>query len=373
MSHDENKFSWSQHWLESTEYNDLKEKLYEIPTFTNDSELQNTHQFGLSNFQQALVVFKRSYNELIRDHSYIISRFLLYIVSGLYLGFSFFKVDHSIFSLQFTMFAIFMVLCVCSPMIHQIQGRCNFDKLLYEMKEFDMFHFSYLPISQMILESILAIVASTISYLCFYFTWSVNTETNRAGLFYLVYAILFQLYYVTFSIGLLYISPNLLLCNVMDALLFSFLVVFCGAMQPFGLMPTFWKAVFYYESPFTWFLKSLMSILFDKRIVECKDTEYALLLAQNGQTCAQYMKAHIDENGGYLKNPNSFTYCSYCNYRSGEEFLKSLNMRYSELGMNIGIIVTTIVFNVVVGVAGYGLIYQWRFRKGLFARKSTSS
>ncbi|ODV86076.1 hypothetical protein CANARDRAFT_197791 [[Candida] arabinofermentans NRRL YB-2248] len=361
---------WYSRWINSNEYKSMIEILTKtdstVKSYQTNIPLNQSTKRAIY-LRQLILILKRTYLEQTRNENYILSKLLLFIVSGLFVGFSFWKVDHSVKSLQSSMFAIFMILCVSSPLMHQIQDRCNFAKILYEQRESRLYHWSILPLCQLIVEIPLSILGATLSFLTFYFTWDINSNSNRTGLFYLTYAIMFQLYYVSFSIGVLYISPSLMLAGIFDSLLFSFLVVFCGAMQPFALIPSFWKYTVYYESPFTYFLQNLMSILFDGRAVICDNDEYALLSPQMGLNCGDYMKSYIADKGGYLKSATQIAFCTYCSYASGEEFTRQINMKYSQVWRNFGIFWIYVVFNVIAMLIGYYVTLKFKFKRGSFA------
>ncbi|QOU20415.1 hypothetical protein BRETT_005072 [Brettanomyces bruxellensis] len=361
---------WSDYWKTSQESQTLQNHLGDVFQNFKQEKMQSlqsprsqdSESPKLSYRQQFNVIFRRSYIEMRRNENYICAKLGLYVFSGLFIGFSFFQIDHSIKSLQSSMFAIFLVLCVCSPLIHQVQNRCNSSKLLYEMREFRLYHWSVLPLCQVVLEVAIAIIGATLSYLCFFFTWSVNNNSTRAGYFYLDYAIMFQLYYVTYAIGVLYFSPNELIADVYASLFFALMVVFCGAMQPFSMIPAFWKYTVYYESPFTYFLENMMTELFDDRPVICDSDEFALLMPQDGMTCGAYMKDYIKMKGGYLKSSATTIYCTYCTYASGQEFTNNLHMYFKNHWRNFGIMWAFVVGNVILMLAAYKCMLLFRSR-----------
>lgn len=364
---------WHKYWHDSKDSSDLDNELESIfgeKTQNEVTRIETNKQVNLNSKSSSRgtywshfhLILKRTCIEMYRNENYVLAKLGLYIFSGLFIGFSFWKVDHTIKSLQSSMFAIFLVLCVCAPLIHQIQDRCNSSKLLYETREFRLYHWSILPLSQVLVEAPFAIICASISYLCFYFTWGINNNSTRAGYFYLDYAIMFQLYYVTFSVGVLYFSPNLLISDVYSSLFFALMVVFCGAMQPFTMIPAFWKYTVYYESPFTYFLENMMTELFHDRPVVCAANEMALLLPGYAMTCGAYMKEYIHRKGGYLRDPTQFTYCTYCSYKNGQEFTNDLNMYFHNHWRNFGIMWAFVIGNIALMLIFYKGMLMFRQR-----------
>lgn len=90
----------------------------------------------------------------------------------------------------------------------------------------------------------------------------------------------------------------------------------------------------------------------DKK-VKCSPSEVALFDPPAGQTCAQYLEPYQRGMGSAtnLLNPNATAGCEVCQYTTGADYLRTLNIEEKYFGWrNSGI---TIVF--VFGM--YGLVY----------------
>ncbi|ODV84587.1 hypothetical protein CANARDRAFT_29115 [[Candida] arabinofermentans NRRL YB-2248] len=370
---------------------------------------------------QFKIILKRSILELIRNKRYIKSKIMLFLVAGLYIGFTFWKISlHSLSSLQLIIFAVFMVLCISSPLIHQIQDRCKMSKELFEFRELktNTFHWTILPITQFILETPIAIFGSTLSFCCFYFCWGVNSEPWRVFQFWFTYSITFQVYALSFGLFVLYCSPNHLVVGVLDSLLFAVMFVFCGVLQPYYLMPTFWRTIAYYSSPFTYYLNNLVSIMLHDQKLECNYNvgednimdsydgenvivsgfEYLPMYAPLGETCDEYLGPWEKASGGYhlnsteadetiASNLNNFAksynlnatqvseitddiqsnpqLCLYCKYKTGDEFLKTMNLSYHNIWRDYALFWMFIVLNLILLVAGYWMYVNPMFKRML--------
>ena len=69
------------------------------------------------------------------------------------------------------------------------------------------------------------------------------------------YAILFQSYYQFFAQAIAAISPNAMIASILFSTLFSFVIVFCGVVQPPPLLPDFWKNFTFPLSPFKYIIE----------------------------------------------------------------------------------------------------------------------
>jgi ABC-type multidrug transport system permease subunit len=60
--------------------------------------------------------------------------------------------------------------------------------------------------------------------------------------------------------------------------------------------------------------------------VECQPHEYGLFDPPAGLTCGQYLAPFVTYATGYINNPNATAACEYCGYRTGAEYLATMNI-----------------------------------------------
>lgn len=110
---------------------------------------------------------------------------------------------------------------------------------------------------------------------------------------------------------------------------------------------------FYYLDPFNYLMSSLMVFTTWDKPVNCRPNEMALFDPPAGQTCSEYLQAYQSGMGAgtNLLNPNDSSACQVCQYKSGADYLRTLNLDDKYFGWrNAGLVV---VF--VIGI--YGLVY----------------
>jgi ABC-type multidrug transport system permease subunit len=110
---------------------------------------------------------------------------------------------------------------------------------------------------------------------------------------------------------------------------------------------------FYYLDPFNYLMSSLMLFTTWDKPVNCRPNEVALFDPPAGQTCAEYLQAYQNGMGAAtnLLNPNDTSACQVCQYTTGADYLRTLNLDDKYFGWrNAGLVV---VF--VIGI--YGLVY----------------
>ncbi|CCD26302.1 ATP-binding cassette multidrug transporter PDR11 NDAI_0H01280 [Naumovozyma dairenensis CBS 421] len=360
---------WNRLWAESRERIEVDKNVLTLEEQARKEGIDFA-QFAWSQpsyMNQLRVIMHRQYLCTKRDVGYVSSKFILNAGAGLFIGFSFWRTKRNISGLQNAIFLSFMNLCLSSPLINQVQDKALQSKDVYLAREAssNTYHWSILLLSQTLIELPLAVGSSTLFFLCCYFCCGFDNSPHIAGVFYFNY-ILFSAYYLTFGLWLLYSSPDLQTAAVFVAFFYSFTASFCGVMQPYSLFVGFWKFM-YRVSPYTYFIDTFTSLLLHDRPVNCGVSEMVPGQPLMGQNCGEFMKDYIDEYGGYLHNPATFTVCGYCTYTVGDDFLAVENMSYHNRWRNFGIECAFVVFNFVCMFIGFYLTYVKKIWPIVFA------
>ncbi|CAI4734849.1 CCQ_1a_G0046980.mRNA.1.CDS.1 [Saccharomyces cerevisiae] len=358
--------NWPDIWQKSHEYANINEKINDMIKDLSSTTLHKTatraSKYATSYSYQFHHVLKRSSLTFWRNLNYIMAKMMLLMISGLFIGFTFFHVGVNAIGLQNSLFACFMAIVISAPATNQIQERATVAKELYEVRESksNMFHWSLLLITHYLNELPYHLLFSTIFFVSLYFPLGVFTEASRSGVFYLNYAILFQLYYIGLALMILYMSPNLQSANVIVGFILSFLLSFCGAVQPASLMPGFWTFM-WKLSPYTYFLQNLVGLLMHDKPVRCSKKELSLFNPPVGQTCGEFTKPFFEFGTGYIANPDATADCAYCQYKVGDEYLARINASFSYLWRNFGFIWAYILFNIAGMIVVYYVVQVKHF------------
>ncbi|KAG5359982.1 Protein SNQ2 [Yarrowia sp. C11] len=359
---------WHDKWKNSDEFRQttdeiakLQSELAQRPQKELDPSLQR--KYAAPYLTQMRWVLRRTQIQFWRSPGYIMAKFMLLIVGGLFIGFSFWDIKFTLSGMQNAIFAVFMITTLCVPLINQIQSFAFQSRELFEVRESssNTFHWSCLIFSQFISELPYALVGGTIFYCCVYFPTKLGTSARVAGYFYFIYAILFNLYYLSFGLWILYFSPDVPSASIITSLMFSFVIAFCGVMQPSNLMPGFWTFM-YKLSPFTYIIQSYVGDVMHDRKITCLPREFSRFNPPSGQTCQEYAGKFLDMATGYLENPSATTECGYCPYTVADEFIAGVGIKYSYRWRNVGFICAYIIFNICAMVLCYYLarVRVWR-------------
>lgn len=121
-------------------------------------------------------------------------------------------------------------------------------------------------------------------------------------------------------------APNAVFAALVNPLLISVLVSFCGVLVPYAQITAFWRYWLYYINPFNYLIGGLVTpVLWDVQ-VQCTQEEYGILDPPAGSTCQAYLSDFVSQGTGYINNPDATAACEYCPYSVGSEFLQPYNL-----------------------------------------------
>ncbi|KAH3677159.1 hypothetical protein WICPIJ_009028 [Wickerhamomyces pijperi] len=348
------KENWFDIWKSSEEFEATTKEVSLLKTIqtedgmsmADNKELHNT--FAIPYWSQLMYVIRRTGVQFYRSPQYVMSKMMLMVSAGLFVGFTFWAIKDSIVGLQNSMFAAFLSIVISAPLINQIQARAIDSRELFEVRESksNTYHWSTLLIAQFVNELPYQLVFGTMYFCCLYFPLKLFPEASRSILFFLFHTIMFQLFFVSLGLAIVYFAPDLPSASVLTGLFLSFLISFCGVVQPYSLMPKFWTFM-YRVSPLTYFVQNLLSVLIHGKKVVCAADELSYLEPPQGQTCGEYLDPFLKAVSGYVTNPEATSQCGYCRYTVGDEYLLTVGVKFSYIWRNYGLFWVYIIFNLV--------------------------
>ncbi|ODQ61844.1 hypothetical protein WICANDRAFT_59920 [Wickerhamomyces anomalus NRRL Y-366-8] len=363
---------WYEKWEKSPEYTQL---CYEVDTVVKTKAPSKTEEqlgssYSSSWLTQLKYVLLRTNIQFYRDPWYPFAKWVLFIFGGLFFGFTFWDLKHTITDTQNSLFVVFLSLILHNPLVNQMQAKSSKARAVYEARErmSKTFHWSALLLSQILTELPYNLLGCTIFFCSCYFPLRAYQGPSLAGKYYFTLAIMYELYITSFSVGVYYFSPDLATANILGTILIVFMLTFSGVVQPLSNFPKFWTFM-YKASPVTYFVQNMVSSLIHGREVQCSDDELSYVNPPNGKTCGDYLSSFIESNGGYLVDSSSTENCGYCAYTGADEYIfKTRNIDYGTYWRNIGIFCVFIAFNIL----GMMVLY-WYFKDFKFKRSKVNS
>lgn len=118
---------WHRTWLGSAEYSAAQKELEQLfnPGDNHENDGNTQGEFAMPFTSQLYQVCLRVFQQYWRSPSYIWSKIILGVLSGLFIGFSFYDSDRSIQGIQNVIFSVFGVSAILSPLSEQVSPNHN--------------------------------------------------------------------------------------------------------------------------------------------------------------------------------------------------------------------------------------------------------
>lgn len=112
----------------------------------------------------------------------------------------------------------------------------------------------------------------------------------------------------------------------------------------------------YRVSPFTYIVSSVLSVGLAQTDIVCSDIEELHLSPPlANQTCQEFLGPYAQFAHGRVMNPEATTDCRYCPAARTDDYLNTIDVRFSDRWMNIGVLFAYVGFNFVAGIFLYWL------------------
>ncbi|KAL4987885.1 ABC-2 type transporter-domain-containing protein [Aspergillus falconensis] len=349
---------WHHIWLESPENAKVTRELEQMiadaaskPPGTHD----DGYEFSMPLWEQIKIVTHRMNVALYRNTNYVNNKFSLHIISALLNGFSFWRAGPrtGVSDLNLKMFSIFNFVFVAPGVINQLQPLFIQRRNIYDAREKKSKMYSWISfvIGLIVSEFPYLCVCAVLYFLCWYYCVKLPHDSNRAGSTFFI-MLIYEFIYTGIGQTIAAIAPNATFAALVNPMVISILVLFCGVFVPYTQMNVFWKYWLYYLNPFNYVVSGMLTFgIWDNNVI-CNGDEYARFDPLNG-TCAEYLKDYVTGPGWTISiaNPDATSDCRVCQYRNGSDFLTTLNINHYYYGWrDAGI-------SVIFAISGYALVF----------------
>ncbi|KAJ6049546.1 uncharacterized protein N7446_007126 [Penicillium canescens] len=296
---------WGEVWANSPESKRLSEEIEGIISSRRDAQsdeaTKDNREYAMPLYVQILAVTKRAFVAYWRMPDYILGKFMLHIFTGLFNTFTFWHLGN---------------------------------KLPY------------------------AIVAGSVYFNCWYWGIWFPRDSFTSGYVWML-LMLFELFYVGFGQFIAALSPNELFASLLVPCFFTFIAAFCGVVVPYAALPHFWQSWMYWLTPFHYLLEGLVGVVTHNVPVRCVAREESQFSPPSGMTCMEYAGSYAQKAGGSVRDAGNGM-CSFCQYSTGDQFAKSLNIFYSHKWRAYGIFWGYVIFNFAAVFA-----FSWLYLHGV--------
>ncbi|KAJ4191988.1 hypothetical protein NW755_004123 [Fusarium falciforme] len=333
----------------------------------SDDDDDDDREFAMPFPSQFRIVVARAFQQYFRQPEYIYSKFILGTISGLFIGFSFWKTDHSQQGFQNSLFSVFLLCISFSTLVNQVMPKFVAQRSLYEVRERPsrVYSWKVFILSQMLVEVPWQIFVGVCAWASFFYSvFGTNISSESQGIV-LLFIVQFYIYAASLAQMVVAALPNPSMGAMFATLMFGLSFVFNGVMQPPDALPRFWIFM-YHVSPFTYYVAGISSVALSGREVQCSEKEMIVLDPPPQQTCGEYLAEYVELVKGQLYNPDATSGCQFCSMSSADQYLLARKIHYDQRWRNYGIFCSYFVFNIFVTVFLY---YAFRVR-GFMAKVS---
>ncbi|TVY42933.1 Brefeldin A resistance protein [Lachnellula subtilissima] len=356
-SHSQTK-DWGQVWLDSPEY---KRSIEELEHITSDAAskppgtVDDGFEFAMPLWEQTKIVTHRMNISVWRNTDYVNNKLALHVGSALFNGFSFWQIGHSIADLQLRLFTVFNFIFVAPGVIAQLQPLFIDRRDIYEAREKKSKMYSWIAfVTGLIISELPYLcVCAVLYFVCWYYTVGFPTDSNKAGATLFV-MIMYEFVYTGIGQFIAAYAPNAVFATLANPLVIGTLIGFCGVLVPYAQITAFWRYWIYWLNPFNYLMGSLLSFTSFSAPVHCAELEFANFNPPLNQTCGVYLADYMGGMGARtnLTNPDDISHCKVCEYRTGSDYLTSLNLADYYYGWrDAGIVV-------LFACVGYAMVYM---------------
>ncbi|KAK4141380.1 ABC transporter-like protein [Dichotomopilus funicola] len=356
---------WHDVWRGSGEYEEVQRELERMETMGRGTTVKsgedndNGGEFAMPLGAQVAAVTKRIFQQYWRMPAYVLPKFGLGIMAGLFIGFTFWKSENDEAGMRNIIFSVFMVTTIFTTLVQQILPLFITQRSLYEVRERPSKTYSWRAFlfANIAVEIPYQIITGILTFASFYYPVVGIQASSRQGLV-LLFMIQLFIYASAFAHMTIVALPDAQAAAAIVILLTMMSTIFSGVLQTRTALPGFWSFM-YRVSPFTYWISGIVSTALHDRPVDCSATENLVFDPPPGKSCVEYLAPLADQALGTLQNPMDTAACRYCPFKVADQFLAGVDIYWDDRWRNFGIMWAYIVFDVVVAV---GLYYLFRVR-----------
>ncbi|KAI6304094.1 hypothetical protein MCOR22_000612 [Pyricularia oryzae] len=369
---------WGDVWQNSKEREARTREIDDMISQRQQAEqtqsLRDEREYAMPLSAQMSAVARRSFVSYWRNPGYLVGKFMLHILTGLFNCFTFFRIGFASIDYQNRLFSVFMTLTICPPLIQQLQPVFIDSRQIFQWREnkAKIYSWSAWVTGAVLAEIPVAVLAGAVYFNCWWwgiFGWrDIMPASSSAFAFLMV--VLFELYYVSFGQAVAAFSPNKLLASLLVPLFFTFIISFCGVVVPPAQIPAFWRDWMYWLSPFHYLLEALLGVAVHAQPLECSPDELARFEPPPGSSCEEYAGPYVAQAGGRLRTGQGGM-CELCQYADGDQFAASFSVYYYNRWRDVGIFCGFIVFNYAVVYLATWLKFKGRNPLKMFGKRKS--
>ncbi|KAI4182663.1 MAG: hypothetical protein LQ346_006537, partial [Caloplaca aetnensis] len=329
---DGRRLDWNEEWRHSQENQALQSEISNIISSRSKlipKQIETEYEYASPTWLQTTMLTRRMFTQHWRDPSYYYGKLFVAVITGIFNGFTFYKLGSTVADLQNRMFTSFLILLIPPTVVNAVVPKFYTNLSLWIARENPSRIYSWAAFctASIAAEIPISILSGAIYWLLWYLPTGLPTSAPAAGYVFLM-TVLFFLFQASWGQWICAFAPSFTVISNVLPFFFVMFSLFNGVVRPYAQLPVFWRYWMYYVNPSTYWIGGVIAATLPSVQVRCAPHEAAYFNPPPNQTCAQYAAAFVAQHAqrGYLINPSDTSGCGYCPYATGEEYMRTLNV-----------------------------------------------
>ncbi|KAI1101221.1 ABC-2 type transporter-domain-containing protein [Jackrogersella minutella] len=370
---DGTKVDWNEEWRNSEQAQKVIEEIDGLKRVRSTASQggkpteEQQREYAASTWVQTVELTKRMFRQYWRDPSYLYGKFFVSIIVGVFNGFTFWKLGYTVQDMQNRMFTSFLIVTIPPTIVNAVVPKFDSNMALWEAREYPSRIYGWVAFctANIVAELPAAVISGVLYWALWCWPTGLASDSFVAGYTFLMTILVF-LFMSSWGQWICAFAPSFTVISNVLPFFFVMFGLFNGVVQPYSMLPVFWRSWMYWVNPCTYWIGGMLASTLDDLPVRCDPSETAQFDAPPDQTCQSYAGEFAQGAGGYLLNPDATGGCQYCPYSVGNQYLTTLNIQADEKWRDFGIFFAFCISNWALV---YFFIYTVRVRGWSFGFK----
>ncbi|EPS44069.1 hypothetical protein H072_1970 [Dactylellina haptotyla CBS 200.50] len=360
--------NWSDIWQASPEHTALVQQIdktnAELAALPASDHIERPPTYAMPLRNQTTELLKRTWRNYWRDSSYVYSKVFTNLSLGLMAGILFFQAGNSIIEMQGRGFSTFIAIITAATLVTAVQPKFMELRAYYEARERNSKIYSSPAwlIAMIVCEIPYAFFATIFFFFPYYYMVGFPTNSSISA-----YQYLFLAFYEIFSthIGIVIaaVCPSFDMTLIANPVFFGLTFSYTGILVPWSQLQSVFKDFVYFANPIAWAARGMIGNVIHGVDVVCSPQELVTFNPPSGQTCAQYAGTWLSNTFGYFVDDNATDACQYCQFKTGDEYLTTVNIKFADRWHYFGYFSIFIVTNILLIFTAYAVVRDVRWGK----------
>ncbi|KAJ6262582.1 ABC multidrug transporter atrF [Drechslerella dactyloides] len=313
---------------------------------------------------QANELIKRTWRNYWRNSTYEYSKIYSNLALGLMTGIIYFDLGDTVLDLQSRVLATFIAIVVAVPVMAAVQPKFLELRMYYEARERNSKIYSAPAwlLAMIVCEIPYVFIGVMFFFFPYYYMIGLPSDSKTAAFQYII-LVVYQIFMTYSGIAIAAICPNIDVVFIVNPLFFSVTFLFTGILVPYPQLQAVFRRFLFYVNPAAWATRSAVGNAVHGIQVACSAEELVTFHPPSGQTCAQFAGEWLAGATGYFVDANARENCQYCTYKTGDEYLSFLNIKYDDRFNYFGYLWIFVFTNIALVFIAYAAVRDVRWSK----------